>query len=222
MYPLTKTFASIQKAGLRGIMFACAMLAAIMIIGAIGGITWMADRFITIQRGWLDGLSNWGVGIVTGIGGWFVLPVLTVLISSFFQETVIQRVERVYYPDAPDRGSLAFWPEFRHDLKFTMWAVCLNMLILPLYFLSIGFAASILLNSYLLGREFFETAAGYHIGKAAARTLALRHRKAVYGGGLMITIMAIVPVLNIFVPILATVWMVHVYHYIRTQDHRVT
>jgi CysZ protein len=147
-----------------------------------------------------------------------VLPVLTVLISSLFQETAIRRLEHVYYPDAPDQGVLAFWPEFRHDVKFTIWALCLNILILPLYLTGIGFAASILLNSYLLGREFFETAAGYHIGKAAARALGLRHRKAVYGGGFMITIMAIVPILNIFVPILATVWMVHVYHHIRTQD----
>ena len=218
MYPLTKTFASIKKADLLGIMLACAALAAIMIIGAVGGITWTANHFIVIQRGWLDVLSNWVVGILTGIGGWFMLPVLTVLISSLFQETAIQRVERVYYPDAADKGVLAFWPEFYHDVKFTIGALCLNILILPLYLTGIGFAASILLNSYLLGREFFETAAGYHIGKAAARALGRRHRKTVYGGGLMITVMAIVPILNIFVPIIATVWMVHVYHHIRMQD----
>jgi hypothetical protein len=39
-----------------------------------------------------------------------------------------------------------------------------------------------------------------------------------YGGGFVITVMAIVPVLNFFVPILAIVWMVHVYHRIRIQE----
>jgi len=213
-----KTLGSIKKANLSGLMLACALLAVIMVLGAVGSITWITDRFVTIERGWLDTLLNWVVGILTGIGGWFMLPVLTVLISSLFQEIAIQRVERTYYPDASDRQVLKFWPEFRHDLKFTGWAVCLNILVLPLYVFGIGFAVSILLNSYLLGREFFESAAGYYLGKTNARTLGLRHRKTIYGGGFVITVMAIVPFLNLFVPILAIVWMLHVYHHIRIQD----
>ena len=220
MYPLIKTFVSVKKANLLSLMLACALLAVVVVLGAVGSVTWITDRFVTIERGWLDTLINWAVGILTGVGGWFMLPVLTVLISSFFQETAIQRVERVFYPDTSDRQVLKFWPEFRHDLKFTGWAMCLNILLLPLYMFGIGFAASILLNSYLLGTEFFESAAGYHLGKTNARTLGLRHRKAMYGGGLVITMMAIIPFLNLFVPILAIVWMVHVYHRIRIQEHQ--
>jgi CysZ protein len=220
MYPLIKTFVSVKKANLLSLMLACALLAVVVVLGAVGSVTWITDRFVTIERGWLDTLINWAVGILTGVGGWFMLPVLTVLISSLFQETAIQRVERVFYPDTSDRQVLKFWPEFRHDLKFTGWAMCLNILLLPLYMFGIGFAASILLNSYLLGREFFESAAGYHLGKTNARTLGLRHRKAMYGGGLVITMMAIIPFLNLFVPILAIVWMVHVYHRIRIQEHQ--
>jgi CysZ protein len=218
MYPLIKTFISIKKANLLGLMLACSLLAAIIVIGAVGSITWITDRFVTIERGWLHTLFNWVVGVITGIGGWFMLPALTVLISSLFQETAIQRVERVYYPDVAHREVLKFWPEFRHDLKFTGWAMCLNILLLPLYMFGIGFAASILLNSYLLGREFFESAAGYYLGKTNARALGAQHKKAMYGGGFVITVMAIVPFLNLFVPILAIVWMVHVYHHIHIQE----
>jgi len=145
-----------------------------------------------------------------------------VLISSLFQEAAIQRVERVYYPDVIRSEVLKFWPEILHDLKFTGLAVALNVLIMPLYLFGIGFPASILLNSYLLGREFFESAAGYHLGKTSARELGLLHKKAMYGGGFVITVMAIVPFLNLFVPILAIVWMVHVYHQIRIQEHQRT
>jgi CysZ protein len=218
MIPLALTFASLKKANLIGLMLACALLAVIVIVGAVGGMTWITDHFVTLQRGWLDTLLNWVVGVLTGVGGWFMLPALTVLISSLFQETAIQRVEREYYPEAIRSEVLKFWPEIWHDLKFTGWALALNVLVLPLYVLGIGFAVSILLNSYLLGREFFESAAGYHLGKTNARALGLRHRKAMYGGGFVITVMAIVPFLNLFVPILATVWMVHVYHHLRIQD----
>ncbi len=219
MYPLIKTFTSLKKANLFGLMFACALLALVVVLGAVGSITWTTGHFVTIERGWLDTLLNWTVGIITGIGGWFMLPVFTVLFSSLFQETAILRLERQYYPDAVRSQMPRFWPEIWHDLKFTGWAVSLNILVLPLYVFGVGFAVSILLNSYLLGREFFESAAGYHLGKTSARTLGLRHKKAVYGGGFVITVMALVPLLNLFVPILAIVWMVHVYHRIRIQEH---
>jgi uncharacterized protein involved in cysteine biosynthesis len=48
--------------------------------------------------------------------------------------------------------------------------------------------------------------------------LGTQHKKAMYGGGFVITVMAIVPFLNLFVPILAIVWMVHVYHHIQIQE----
>ena len=126
MYPLVKTFTSLKKANLFGLMFACALLALILVLGAVGSVTWTAGRFVTIERGWLDTLFNWTVGVITGIGGWFMLPAMTVLISTLFQETAIQRVECAYYPDAAHREVLKFCPEFRHDLRFTGWAVCLN------------------------------------------------------------------------------------------------
>ena len=101
------------------------------------------------------------------------------------------------------------------DLKFTLWALFLNLLVLPLYLFGVGVLVSILLNSYLLGREFFEAVAGYHIGKPQAHKLGQQHRATVYGGGFAITLMTLVPLLNLFVPIIAIVWMVHVYHGLR-------
>jgi len=72
--------------------------------------------------------------------------------------------------------------------------------------------------SYLLGREFFETAAGYTIGKKEASVLRNKHQIKVYTGGLMLTLMSLVPLLNLFIPIIAVVWMVHLYHYIKEKE----
>lgn len=214
MFPFIKAVISIKKAKLLGLMFLCALIALVVVAAAVAGITWIADRFVIIERGWLDSMVNWAVGTLAGIGGWFMLPVLMVIIAGLFQETVIQRVEHNFYPDSVERGHLKFWPEIWHDIKFTVWALFLNLLVLPLSLIGIGLIVAILLNSYLLGREFFESAAGYHVGKPRAREIGKKHRKAVYGGGLIITTMTLLPILNLFVPILAIVWMVHVYHYL--------
>ena len=215
MYPFIKTFSSFKKANLFGLMLLCAVIAVTVVVGAIVGITWITAYFVNIERGWLDTLINWVAGILTGVGGWFMLPVLTVLIAGLFQENVIQRVDNLFYPKAVPHENLKFSPELLHDIKFTGWALFLNLLVLPFYLFGIGFLISILLNSYLLGQEFFEAAAGYHMGKANAKELSKEHRMAVYSGGLIITLMTLTPLLNLIVPVFAVVWMVHVYHHIR-------
>jgi len=198
-------------------MLACAVLAIIVVFAFGTAITWISAVLIQIETGWLDTLVGWLIGILTGVGGWFILPVLTVLIAGMFQETVIHRVEFVYYPDKVRSEPPKYWPDIWHDIKFTIWALILNIFILPLYLIGIGFIVSILLNSYLLGREFFESAAGYHLGKPQAKILGTQNRFVIYIGGLVITLMALIPILNLFVPIIAVVWMVHVYHSIRLE-----
>ncbi|MEJ2054080.1 MAG: EI24 domain-containing protein [Calditrichaceae bacterium] len=154
-------------------------------------------------------------GILGVIAGWFMLPSLTILIGGMFQETVIGRVEDTYYPDAVRKESPKFWPDFFHDVRFTIKSVLLNILVFPFYFFAVGFIISILLNTYLLGREFFETAAGHHIGKAEANKILKQNKTRIYGGGLIITVLNLVPLLNIFMPVIGMVWMVHVYQDIR-------
>ncbi len=215
MFPFAKTLDSVTRAGLPRLMLACAGLALAFVVVLVAVVTSITAYLIHLETGWLDSLVNWLAGGITGIAGWFMLPALIVLISGMFQERTIDRVERAYYPEAVRSREPRFWPDLRHDIRFTVWALFLNLLVLPLYLLGIGFVVSIVLNSYLLGREFFESAAGYHLGKADAKAVGDRNRVAVYGGGLTITLMTLVPVLNLFVPILAIVWMVHVYHGIR-------
>ncbi len=212
MFPFMRTIRSVTGAKLLGLMFACAALAVAVVLVAVGALTWLTAHLVDIQIGWLDSLVNWLTGGILGVAGWFMLPAIIVLVSGMFQEKTIHRVELAYYPDEVRTEEPGFWPDLAHDIRFTLRALILNVLVLPLYLLGIGFVISVLLNSYLLGREFFEGAAGYHIGKPEAKTIGQRNRVAVYGGGLVITLMALVPVMNLFVPIFAVVWMVHVYH----------
>ncbi len=212
MFPFSKTLGSATKAGLLGLMLACAGLSVAVVLVAVGAFTWLTAHLVNIQIGWLDSLVNWLAGGILGIAGWFMLPAIIVLVAGMFQEKTIHRVELAYYPDDVRTQEPRFWPDLKHDIRFTLRALLLNALVLPLYLFGIGFIVSVLLNSYLVGREFFESAAGYHIGKPQAKTVGQQNKAAVYGGGLVITLMTLAPVINLFVPIFAIVWMVHVYH----------
>jgi len=143
-----------------------------------------------------------------------MLPVITVIIGGIFQEKVIHRVELAQYPERIRTEAVKFLPDLWHDIKFTLTALTLNILVLPFHLIGIGFIIAILLNSYLLGREFFENAAGYHLGKPEAKELGKQYKNRVYLNGLAISGMATIPILNLFVPIIAIVWMLHVYHHL--------
>ncbi|MFA5717419.1 MAG: EI24 domain-containing protein [Desulfobulbaceae bacterium] len=207
-----RTARSISRAGLIGLMLLCAGLALLVVIALGAGLTWLTANLVSLKWQWLDITINWLVGIMLGVGGWFMLPVFVVIISGAFQERTIHRVERAEYPDKVRSGEPRFWPDVMHDIRFTLKAVFLNLLILPFYFIGIGFLLSVLVNSYLLGREFFESAAGYHVGKPQARQIGRRHRMLLFSSGLALTVLALLPGVNLFAPIIAVVWMVHGYH----------
>ena len=218
MYPFKKTFQSLFNANLFGLMLACAASALMLVAILVVAFTWLTADLVTIDGKWFDALFTASVGVLTGVGGWFMLPSLIVFIAGFFQETVIRHVERKEYPQAAPQATLPFWPELLHDLRFTALSIALNLLILPLYLIGVGFVMSVALNSYLIGREFFESAAGYHLGKAQAKALRQQYRKVVFGGGLVITLLTLIPGVNLLVPLLAVVWMVHVYHALPEQS----
>jgi CysZ protein len=212
---LLKTLRSLTKANLTGVIMLCAFCATALVVVLVVMLTWLGTHFVNIETVWLDRVFNALFGITMGVGGWFMLPVFTVLISGLFQETVIRRVESVSYPGAGANESPNFVAELMHDIRFTAVALILNMIVLPLYLIGVGFVISIALNSYLLGREFFESVAGYHIGKVEARQMGKNNRRGRYVGGLVITVITLTPVVNLFAPIIGTVWMTHLYHGIR-------
>jgi len=212
MFPFAKTISSLRKGELLGLVLLTGGVALLVVTISVAGLTWVVSGLVRLEWGWLDTLVNWLVGMLSGLAGWFMLPPLVILIAGIFQERIIHKVELACYPDRVRKEEPRFWADLRHDLAFTLRALLLNLLILPLYLVGIGFVAAIVLNSYLLGREFFESAAGYHLGKPAARKLGRCHRLAVYGGGLVLTLLTLVPLFNLMTPIVGIVWMVHVYH----------
>lgn len=212
MFPLVKSLSSLFRARLIGLMILCALMGIIFVIATVSGLTYLSSLLILPDSSWLGTALHWLMGGVFTILGWFMLPALIVFIAGMFQETTIHRVEKTDYPETVRDNPPRFWPDFIHDVKFTLWALFLNILVLPTYLIGIGPVVAVLLNSHLLGREFFESAAGYHLGKAQARKLAKYHGGTVYFGGFVITAITVTPLINLFAPIIALVWMVHIYH----------
>lgn len=170
-----------------------------------------------------EGMWSW-INDAIDIGGTiFFVAVLVLLftsaaslISTLFLDEIADAVERRHYPNTPTTRDVPVSEAFLVSLKFTLVALLLNVLVLPFYLLALLFPPVFLiifygLNGYLLSREYFELVSLRHMKESQARGIRKVNRGPVFLTGVIIAFATTVPILNLFVPILATALMLHVF-----------
>ena len=100
----------------------------------------------------------------------------------------------------------------RDTIAFTGLLILVNLLALLLLLVPVVNAFAFLVgNGYLLGRASFETVARRYSSREESRRARLANRSKVFLGGLVIALIAAVPVLNVITPLFATAFMLHFY-----------
>ncbi|MCE9524138.1 MAG: EI24 domain-containing protein [Alphaproteobacteria bacterium] len=136
------------------------------------------------------------------------------LFASFFIDRVAAAVEVKYYPQERQAGGATFNELLTAGLSFTAISVGLNLLAFPLQiaFVGVGTLVVLFVNGYLTARTFFELAALRHMSWREANLLRRKHRVRLFLGGALISLLAMVPFLNFFVPLFGTAMMTHEYN----------
>ena len=144
------------------------------------------------------------------------------LFAALYLDAVARKVEARDYPqDAPSNG-----PSWRvaamAGLRLAALVILLNIVLLPLDVTLPGLAeiGGFLANGWLLGREFFELAALRHLPRHEADALRADHLGAIFGGGLLIAILSMIPLLDIFAPLFGAAFMVHLFKRISSKGPR--
>ncbi len=163
--------------------------------------------------GWLD----WTLDLLGGGGtlglAYLLFPAIVPAVSSLFLDDVVEAVERRHYPEQASIKAQPFGEMVLGAVGFLMISATLNLLVLPLYLLpGANLALFLALNGYLLGRVYFEQVAGRHLGRPALLALRRRHRLRLFLAGVVICGLAAIPVVNLMVPVIATAFMVHIFH----------
>lgn len=200
-----------------GYLFASAMISAVLLAATAGGMLWWLDHWAALQgEGWF---YEWLRKLTVSVGGWvaltlgyFLFPIILPFISLLFLDPIIKRMEKTYYPGAEPSVHLHLGHIFLLAVKFLCIALFLNILAIPFYFIPVvNIIVYYLLNSYLFGREYLEiVGVRYHPPKEL-RKLRYKHYLHFLLGGLLISLMFTTPVVNFIAPVLATVFMVHLY-----------
>lgn len=144
---------------------------------------------------------------------WMLFPAVLPLIIHFFDDAIIEIVERENYPPVMRGENWPFWQEVRHDISFIIKAIFLNILVLPLYLIPVlNLIIFYALNGYLIGNEFFMTVARRHFNLEIATSVRKQNSGVVFISGVLITFLTTIPIVNLLSPFLGVALMTHLFH----------
>jgi len=169
----------------------------------------------------LEDVLDWIAGFVVGLSLLVVSAVLfpgvSTIIVGFFLEDVVATVEAKHYPNEPPARPQPVSEVVASTARFALMVIGLNLLCLPFYLIlmfipPLNLVLYYVLNGYLISREFFELVALRRMEPAAALNMRRQSRGKIMVSGILLTFLLTIPIVNFLTPVIATAFMVHVFH----------
>ena len=202
-------------------VFLKSLAVTLALLAGFGGALWYGATRLATWLGWganVGGLLG-AVALLAGFGlGWLLFRVIAVAVMGVFADEIVIAVEAKHYPAALAtartvplaRGIALGW-------QSAVRAILVNLALAPIYvaLLVTGVGTWLLfflVNGWLLGQDLGAMVAARHIPDAMMRDwrkTGAVDRFALGGAG---TALFMVPVLNLFAPILGAAMATHLFH----------
>lgn len=208
---ITKSLRDLLLPGIVRLLLLCLL----MYVVAWVALAWIVSGIISAYIG-IFGAHGFIMHLIGSFGGmtfaWFLFPLLYPILVSFFDDHMAAIIERVDYPGTPP-AQPPFWPTILQDALFSLKALLLNLLFLPIYFIPvIGLTIYYVLNGYLLGTQFYRMAAGRTMKREDAERFREEARGTIFFAGVAISLCSTIPPLNLIAPLMGVAMMVHLVH----------
>jgi CysZ protein len=138
---------------------------------------------------------------------------VTALFGSLFLDRLAAGIEARDYPADPPAPKGAFAAALKAGLRLTLLVLGADIALLPLDIglPGVGELASLVVNGWLLGREYFELVALRHLPLAETDALRHQHRGTILAGGILISLLSVIPVADLIAPLFGAALMVHLF-----------
>jgi CysZ protein len=166
----------------------------------------------------LDGFAFFlaGAGLFVVLA--YLLPAVSALVAGYFLDEVAETVERTDFPGDPAGRALPLGRAMLYGLRFAGLSLLVNLVALVLFFIPVvNIGVFFVANAYLLGREYFELAAGRFRPMAEAEEMRVDNRGTVFAAGALLAGLVVVPFLNLLTPLFGVALMVHLHKRLSTR-----
>ncbi len=182
-----------------------AMALGLLTWGAVAAAAWAAGG-----QGWLSWLAEIGGGVVALLLAWWLFLPVSAAIAAQLVEPVAAAVERRHYPFLPPAKGASVAAQVAFGLGFGLKLLALQILLLPLFFIPVlGFGLALLIAAYALGAGMVVQTAMLRMDTRTAKVAWRSRRWSGWLLGLVLAAMALVPLLNLLVPVIGTAAAVH-------------
>ncbi len=213
-----KALSQIFEPHFRSIFFKALGLTVLLLIVVWIAIQGLVGYFIDLPQDWQDVTLSilTGIGAFLGLG--YILAPVSAVVVAFYQDQISELVEEHSYPNDRRGKAMPLGESIVTALRFFGVVVVANIFALMLFFIpGIGQVAFLLVNGYLLGREYFEFIAMRFMSVPEAKAFRRSQSGTVFAAGLIVALVLAIPILNLITPLFATVFMVHVFKELRSR-----
>jgi CysZ protein len=172
----------------------------------------LAGHPLSVDYPILDGFAFFLAGAGLFIALAYILPAVAALVAGYFADDVAEIIERTDFPSDPPGQALSLGRAMIYGLRFAGLSLLVNAAALILFFIpGVNLVAFFAANAYLLGREYFELAAGRFRPMAEAAQMRAHHRGVVLAAGCILAAVMLIPVVNLATPLFGIALMVHLH-----------
>jgi CysZ protein len=205
-----KALADVLSPDFRSVLFKAIGLALLLLIAVIAGAVFLLDMLKLAPWGWGNNIIEVVAGLGLTVLAFFMIAPVTALFAGLYLDHIAGLVESKHYPKDPPGRELSTLKAALLGLQFGLLVLIVNLAVLPMLFFGIGAIALLIANAYLLSREYFEMAAMRHMPVEEAKLLRHENSTQVFAAGFIPAFLALVPLVNLTVPLFSTSYFVHI------------
>lgn len=196
----------------RGVLWKSIGLTLGLFIAVFVAVETLLSFLTLVPWPWLQTVIALGTGIGLIAAFFFLMAPVTAIFAGLFLDWIASRVEQRHYPQDKKGSALSTFKALLFGIQFAIIALIVNIAVFPLVFFA-GFGLILILasNAYLLSREYFEMAATRFMSPSAASALRKKNFVKIYLAGVIPAALAMIPLINLMVPLFATSFFVHIF-----------
>jgi CysZ protein len=206
-----KALADVTSPEFRAVLWKSIGLSLLLFVGLFFTVE-AAFWFLTLfPYPWLETIAAIGAGLGLLVAFFFLMVPVTALFAGLYLDNVAAKVETKHYASDPAGKPQPVLKSIWLAVQFGALVLVVNLLALPLVFTGFGAIVLVIVNAYLLSREYFEMAAMRFMEPADAKDLRKDNALTVFTAGFIPALLVLIPIANLTVPIFATSYFVHLF-----------
>jgi CysZ protein len=199
----------------RSVLWKAIALSLVLFVAVFIGVQAIFYFLTFFSLPWVETVVAFSTGLLLLVAFFFLMAPVTAVFAGLFLDRIADIVERKHYPADKPGTALTATRAIVVALQFAAIVLAANVFALPLVFTGFGIFVLLIINAYLISREYFEMAAMRHMPVIEAKQLRRDNAVDVFTAGFIPAIMAIIPFVNLTVPLFATSYFVHIFKQVK-------